>query len=260
MENFTFDTNFLNENSDDFLEANTNLNINNMNLSNSSINSTTNNTMNTNMNRRLSLGNMNLAKMSPSSENRSWSPIVMPPLTPSPSPKQRDNFGEQFTFESPNLCQDRSSILINQQLIQQQQLQLKQRQQLLIRQQQQHNIKQQSEENLSNFIKFCSSSGVDLQTNNTQQLQHPQKFSTPITGSLPHSSSFFLPSQQSTAFNNVPITNNSRQSNSNTFSNLNSMRRKSYGPQAMSSSLKPVMESRSSSPVFSSQSGLGNDK
>ena len=231
MENF-FDPNFLNENTEDFHD---------------SILATNNNINNNNINRRWSLGNLNLKNTNNTNETRSWSPHILP-LTPSPSP--HTNFEEQFTFEQTNLFQDinknntaPNSFLLNQQLIQQQ---LKQRhqqqQQLQIQQQiqQKRLLKQQSEENLSNFIKFCSSSGIDLNTRVQQQENQNQQFST-LSGSLPHSSSFFLPStaqQQPNASNRVS----------------NSIRRKSYGPSAMSSSLKPVMESRSSSPVFSQSS------
>ena len=216
MDNFSYNRSFLNE-----------ITADDVNSSSSSSFSSSDSTSQSNLNRRWSIGNLNTNL---SNLDSFFSPLpshmVSSPSTLTSSPILDEH---QFNFEpvsSQNLAQDAanfqlsSAALFNQHILQQQQ---QEQRQLFIQQQlqKQQNIKQQNEENLSNFIKFCSSSGIELNNNINRQQQEFEQ-------------------QAKNTFNlNSCIQQNLIKSRTL----ANNTRRKSYGTQSMNTSLKPVYES-----------------
>ena len=194
MQNFSFDStlsNYLNQSYVDPFEKNPNT-------------------------RRRSLGNLSTQNTIQNSEfspiSASYSFQNMQPQSPfgfgeqrmTPEPKQNNFSSLLMSINNNNNNQDNplAKSIINQQ------------------------IQQQSEENLSNFIRMCNYSGIELnnQQNRTSSPGQQQSFSQKFNNQ--NVDPFLSPSA-----NKLPL----------------NMRRRSFGP----SSLRPVQESRSSSPVFS---------
>ena len=234
MDNFSFNTNFLN----DITTLTDESNSNTRNIAPSPMNIQNNSGNN---NRRLSLGNLNTnVSVNPGA---SWSPTgqLQPNnyssiLTSTPSSILTNSLIDEnrFNFEPNTLIQDTdvfnypSSILLDQLQQHQQQQQQRQQQNLLIQQQlqKQRQIKQQSnDESFANFVKLCGATGIiDLQQSSSSGNSFQQQLMSPPQ-------------------------------RSNKVTTAQSMRRSSYCSSSMVSSLKPVDEfplsPRTSSPSLS---------
>jgi hypothetical protein len=240
MEDFSFNSNFLNEITKMTDDSSANVNIQSQNISSSS------NYNNNNNVRRLSLGNLNTnasvmqSGSGPSffpswssSLNQSQSSHFSSPSSSTPSSILTNRMLDEhrFNFDSnatSSLIQDSNTFNLSNtylldQLQQQQQLQQQRQQQNLFIQQQlqkQRQLKQQKDENFASFVKLCGTSNIsDLQQQQQQQQQQSMSQSQQRVSSK--SSSMATTSQ--------------------------SLRRASYCAPSMVSSLKPVNESTSSS-------------